>query len=62
MAFTSTTPLNKLNSSKIRWEIQVRAQAVWKGITRDTKEFRGMNVLFIDDSVFNSLLTTTSNE
>lgn len=45
--------MNKLDPSKIKWEIKVRAQAVWKGITRDTKEFRGLNILFIDDSVKN---------
>ncbi|XP_017217090.1 uncharacterized protein LOC108194647 [Daucus carota subsp. sativus] len=50
MAFISTTPLNKLNSSKIKWVIRVRAQAIWKGITRETNEFRGINMLFIDDS------------
>ncbi|WOH08817.1 hypothetical protein DCAR_0728266 [Daucus carota subsp. sativus] len=50
MAFTTSTPVNKLDPSKIKWEIKVRAQAVWKGITRDTKEFRGLNILFIDDS------------
>lgn len=40
-----------LNSSKIKWNIRVRAQAIWKGITRESKEFRGINILFIDDSV-----------
>ncbi|KAL1808435.1 hypothetical protein ACET3Z_025425 [Daucus carota] len=29
---------------------RARAQAVWKGITRETKEFRGLNILFVDDS------------
>ena len=56
MAFISTTPLNKLNSSKIKWVIRVRAQAIWKGITRETNEFRGIIMLFIDDSVTTTLL------
>lgn len=51
MGFIEHVPLINLNSSKIKWNIRVRAQAIWKGITRDTQEFRGINILFIDDSV-----------
>lgn len=40
-----------LNPSKIKWNIRVRAQAIWRGITRETKEFRGLNIIFVDDSV-----------
>ncbi|KAK1347228.1 DUF223 domain-containing protein [Heracleum sosnowskyi] len=50
MTFNIFTPITNLNSSKIKWKIRVRAQAIWRGITRDTKEFRGINIIFIDDS------------
>ncbi|KAL1824010.1 hypothetical protein ACET3Z_010788 [Daucus carota] len=52
MSFNPHTPLNKLNSSKIKWNIRVRIQALWKGITRETKEFRGLNLILIDDSKY----------
>lgn len=51
MSFNSYTPLTQLSSSRIKWNIRVRAQAVWKGITRETKEFRGINLILVDDSV-----------
>ncbi|WOH15092.1 hypothetical protein DCAR_0934629 [Daucus carota subsp. sativus] len=50
MEFITHSPITKLNSSTIKWTIKARAQAVWKGITRDSKEFRGLNILFVDDS------------
>lgn len=40
-----------VNSSSIKWCVRVRIQALWHGITRETKEFRGINMLLIDDSV-----------
>lgn len=51
MEFIKHTPFTKLNSSTIKWTVRARAQAVWKGITRETKEFRGLNLLLVDDSV-----------
>lgn len=51
MSFNYYTPINKLNPSKIKWNIRVRVQALWKGITRETKEFRGLNLILVDDSV-----------
>lgn len=51
MSFNNFTPLTKINASKIKWKIRVRAQALWKGITRKTKEFRGLNMILVDDSV-----------
>ena len=57
MEFINHTPITNLNSSTMKWTIRARAQAVWKGITRETKEFRGLNILFVDDSV--SALTTS---
>ncbi|XP_074327393.1 uncharacterized protein LOC141665311 [Apium graveolens] len=41
--------LFELTTEKIVWSIRVRAQAVWKGINQTTNEFRGFNILFIDD-------------
>ncbi|KAK1384738.1 DUF223 domain-containing protein [Heracleum sosnowskyi] len=52
MSFNNFSPITKLNASKIKWNIKVRAQAVWKGITRETKEFRGINMILVDDSRF----------
>lgn len=51
MSFSIYTPLRNLNSTKVKWTIRVKAQAIWRGITRETKEFRGLNVLFFDDYV-----------
>ncbi|KAK1385265.1 hypothetical protein POM88_023000 [Heracleum sosnowskyi] len=52
VSFNYYTPINKLNPSKIKWNIRVRVQALWKGITRETKEFRGINLILVDDSKF----------
>ena len=51
MQFIKHTPITDLNTSTIKWTVRARAQAIWKGITRDTKEFRGINILLVDDSV-----------
>lgn len=51
MSFNKFTPITKLSPSKIKWNIRVRIQALWKGITRDTNEFRGINLILVDDSV-----------
>ncbi|KAL1818256.1 hypothetical protein ACET3Z_013125 [Daucus carota] len=39
-----------LRPQRTEWTIRVRAQAVWIGINRETQDFRGFNVIFIDDS------------
>ncbi|KAK1358273.1 hypothetical protein POM88_051529 [Heracleum sosnowskyi] len=41
--------LKGLDDSTEEWRLRVRAQAIWKGITRQTGEFRGYNIIFIDD-------------
>ncbi|KAL8148157.1 hypothetical protein AgCh_005489 [Apium graveolens] len=41
--------LQALDDSTDEWRLKVRAQAVWKGITRQTGEFRGFSIIFIDD-------------
>lgn len=51
MSFNKFTPITKLTPSRIKWNIRVKTQAVWKGITRETKEFRGINMILVDDSV-----------
>lgn len=43
--------LSKLDVSSYEWECRVRAQAVWKGMNRETHEFWGLNMLLIDDCV-----------
>ncbi|KAK1379222.1 hypothetical protein POM88_025966 [Heracleum sosnowskyi] len=42
--------LSKLDMSTYDWECRVRAQAVWKAMNRETQEFWGLNIIFIDDS------------
>ncbi|KAL1831094.1 hypothetical protein ACET3Z_000745 [Daucus carota] len=41
--------MTNLSDEKIEWSISVRAQSFWEGINRTTREFRGLNVIFIDD-------------
>ncbi|KAK1382779.1 hypothetical protein POM88_020514 [Heracleum sosnowskyi] len=49
MSFNKYDTVKDLNDSKHDWILRVRAQAIWKGITKETKDFRGYNVIFIDD-------------
>ncbi|KAK1351308.1 hypothetical protein POM88_054472 [Heracleum sosnowskyi] len=48
--FNKYDKVQHLKTERTDWTICVRAQAVWKGINRMTQEFRGLNVIFIDDS------------
>ncbi|KAK1402287.1 hypothetical protein POM88_001892 [Heracleum sosnowskyi] len=41
--------LASLTTEKVVWSIRVRAQTVWKGINRTTNEFRGFNIIFMDE-------------
>ncbi|KAK1370117.1 hypothetical protein POM88_036209 [Heracleum sosnowskyi] len=41
--------LLSLTTEKIVWSVRVRAQAGWKGINRKTNEFKGFNIIFIDE-------------
>ena len=51
-----------LRPQRTEWTIRVRAQAVWIGINRETQDFRGFNVIFIDDSVrFAQFITGSVN-
>ena len=58
--FNKYDKVQHLHTERTGWTLRVRAQALWKSINRQTKEFRGLNVIFIDDSVtdvlFNSVL------
>ena len=51
MAFYNYDSVEKLDDSKDEWTVRVRAQSVWKGITKKTGEFRGLNIIFFDDYV-----------
>lgn len=51
MEFYKYDSVETLDDSKQEWSIRVRAQSIWKGITRKTGEFRGFNIIFFDDSV-----------
>ncbi|KAK1356137.1 hypothetical protein POM88_049393 [Heracleum sosnowskyi] len=48
--FNKYDKVQHLKTERTDWTIRVRAQAIWKGINRMTQEFRGLNVIFIDDS------------
>ncbi|KAL1815930.1 hypothetical protein ACET3Z_018504 [Daucus carota] len=48
--FNRYDKVEHLRPQRTEWTIRVRAQAVWKGINRETQDFRGFNVIFIDDS------------
>ncbi|KAK1353899.1 hypothetical protein POM88_052264 [Heracleum sosnowskyi] len=49
MAFYKYDTIEGLNDSREDWILRVRAQAIWKGITKQTGEFRGYNIIFFDD-------------
>lgn len=51
MSFNKYDSVEGLNDSKEEWILRLRAQSIWKGITRQTGEFRGYNIIFFDDSV-----------
>lgn len=51
MSFYKHDSIDSLDDSKEDWSIRVRAQSIWKGITRQTGEFRGYNIIFFDDYV-----------
>lgn len=46
-----STCMISFKTGKSEWTVRVRAQSIWKGVNRQTQEFRGLNVIFIDDSV-----------
>ncbi|KAK1393743.1 DUF223 domain-containing protein [Heracleum sosnowskyi] len=41
--------IKDFHTSTYDWKCRVRLQNVWKGIKRDTLEFYGLNMIFIDD-------------
>ena len=51
MSLIKYDKFNTLNDSKTEWRVRVRAQSIWKGITRSSAEFRGYNIVLFDDSV-----------
>ncbi|KAK1376255.1 DUF223 domain-containing protein [Heracleum sosnowskyi] len=42
--------IKNLNGSTYNWQTRVRLQYTWKGINRQTQEYYGINMIFIDDS------------
>ncbi|KAK1354042.1 hypothetical protein POM88_047298 [Heracleum sosnowskyi] len=42
--------LASLKVSKYNSNIRVRVQAVWRGVTKDTKDLKGINIILVDDS------------
>lgn len=51
MSFYNYDTVHCLNDFKAKWSLRVRAQSIWKGITKKTGEFRGYNIIFFDDYV-----------
>ena len=51
MELNKYDPIKNLNTTRFDWKCRLRLQSCWKGINRQTKEFFGMNMLFIDDSL-----------
>ncbi|KAL1828826.1 hypothetical protein ACET3Z_007238 [Daucus carota] len=49
MLFGKYHKLTNITTDKTEWCVRVRAQTIWEGINRATQEFRGLNVIFIDD-------------
>lgn len=48
--------LDNLDSSKYEWNIKVRVIRVWDSYsTRGKKEFKGHNMLLLDDKVYYTL-------
>ena len=43
--------INDLNPARFDWKCRLRLQSLWKGVHREKKEFYGVNMIFIDDSV-----------
>lgn len=53
MKFRKWNSVLSLRSEQTWYSVCVKAQAIWKGINRKTNEFRGFNILFIDEQVIN---------
>lgn len=51
MSFSKFNTFDELDPLSTDWCIRVRAQSIWKGINLKTNEFRGLNVVFLDDTV-----------
>ena len=51
MEFNKFDVVQFLDESRDDWSIQVRAQSIWKGITKKTGEFRGYNIILFDQFV-----------
>ncbi|KAK1393411.1 hypothetical protein POM88_012467 [Heracleum sosnowskyi] len=50
MGFEQFESLASLKVSKYNSNIRVRVQAVWRGVTKDTKDLKGINIILVDDS------------
>lgn len=51
MELNKYDPIQSLDISTFDWKCRVRAQSVWTGMNRETKEIWGLNMVFVDDSV-----------
>lgn len=51
MIFNKYDKVQNLKVETTEWTLRVKAQTVWKSINRKTNEFKGLNVIFMDDTV-----------
>ncbi|KAK1361632.1 hypothetical protein POM88_046106 [Heracleum sosnowskyi] len=50
MAFNKYDTLSIIDTTTFKWNCRVRAQAIWKEISKETQQCFGINVIFLDDS------------
>ncbi|KAK1383282.1 hypothetical protein POM88_021017 [Heracleum sosnowskyi] len=50
MTFNKYDILSDIETKSFKWNCRVRAQAIWKGISRETQQCFGINIIFLDDS------------
>nr|XP_017217345.1 PREDICTED: uncharacterized protein LOC108194921 [Daucus carota subsp. sativus] len=50
MPFNKYDMLSSLNDCTDEWLIRVKAHTVWRVVNRKTGEFKGLNIVFFDDS------------
>lgn len=57
MALQKYELLENIDTTTYDWECRVRAQTVWKGINRETNQYWGINIVFVDDAICHLILT-----
>ncbi|KAK1363372.1 hypothetical protein POM88_038933 [Heracleum sosnowskyi] len=60
MPLNSYDLISVVNTTTFKWNCRVRAQAIWKGISRETQQCFGINIIFLDD--FNNRIHAFINQ